>query len=564
MTSSEFSMSHQQLPFPKIQLASYYSNNASLGTAPAEQTASVNRRDFIKLAGIAAAPVITSQFPFQSPVAAQSLTSSERELLLLAIDVANDAGAHYADARIIRSQFEAVSTREQTITQIQNTDSFGINLRALVGGSWGFAATQVLTRDSVAAMAREAVTMASANNSVAPSQTTMAPVDIFPDANWVTPHSVDPFLIAIEDKASLLLSINEEALRVNNVRYASSSILSVKEERMSATSEGSLINQTFLRISPAVNLTAISDDGRDFQTRSAVVEPAGRGYEYVMGLELTGNAGRWAEEAAMKLHAAPIEPGKWDLVLHPSNLWLTIHESIGHPTELDRALGFEANYAGTSFIYPPEEVIGKLKLGPEFMQFVGNRTEFGGCATTGWDDEGVPAESWPIIKDGIFVDYQTTRDQVGLISDYTGIERSHGCAYGQDWESMPFQRMPNVSMLPGEEGFTQEDVIASTERGILVEGRGSYSIDQQRYNIQFGGQVFWEIRNGRKYQMLRDLAYVGRTPEFWNSLDVIGGSGTYYLGASFGDAKGQPMQVNAVSHGCPIALFRDIDIINTA
>ena len=508
--------------------------------------------------------VITPQFPFQSPVAAQSLTSSERELLLLAIDVANDAGAHYADARIIRSQFEAVSTREQTITQIQNTDSFGINLRALVGGSWGFAATQVLTRDSVAAMAREAVTMASANNSVAPSQTTMAPVDIFPDANWVTPHSVDPFLIAIEDKASLLLSINEEALRVNNVRYASSSILSVKEERMSATSEGSLINQTFLRISPAVNLTAISDDGRDFQTRSAVVEPAGRGYEYVMGLELTGNAGRWAEEAAMKLHAAPIEPGKWDLVLHPSNLWLTIHESIGHPTELDRALGFEANYAGTSFIYPPEEVIGKLKLGPEFMQFVGNRTEFGGCATTGWDDEGVPAESWPIIKDGIFVDYQTTRDQVGLISDYTGIERSHGCAYGQDWESMPFQRMPNVSMLPGGEGFTQEDVIASTERGILVEGRGSYSIDQQRYNIQFGGQVFWEIRNGRKYQMLRDLAYVGRTPEFWNSLDVVGGSSTYYLGASFGDAKGQPMQVNAVSHGCPIALFRDIDIINTA
>ena len=519
----------------------------------------------MKLAGITAAgPAIATRFPLHSPVAAQSLTSSERELLLLAIDAAKDAGAHYADARIIRSQFEAVSTREQTITQIQNTDSFGINLRALVGGSWGFAATQVLTRDSVAAMAREAVTVANANNAVAPAQTTLAPVDIFPDANWVTPHSVDPFLIAIEDKASLLLRINEEALRVNNVRYASSSILSVKEERMLATTEGSLINQTFLRINPTVNITAISDDGRDFQTRNAVIEPAGRGYEYVMGLELAGNAERWAEEAAMKLEAAPVEPGKWDLVLHPSNLWLTIHESIGHPTELDRAMGFEANYAGTSFIHPPEDVIGKLKLGPEFMQFVGNRTEFGGCATTGWDDEGVPAESWPIIKDGIFVDYQTTRDQVGLISDYTGIERSHGCAYGQDWESMPFQRMPNVSMLPGEEGLGQEDVIASTDRGILIEGRGSYSIDQQRYNIQFGGQVFWEIRNGRKYQMLRDIAYVGRTPEFWNALDVIGGSSTYYLGASFGDAKGQPMQVNAVSHGCPISLFRDIDIINTA
>lgn len=552
----------KQRPFPCNHLPSYYS--AQSRSRQAQQNL-VGRRDFMKLAGISAAsPIIAQQFPLASPVAAQSLTSTEREYLLLAIDVAKSAGAHYADARIIRSQFEAVSTREQTITQIQNTDSFGINLRALVGGSWGFAATQILTRDSVAAMAQEAVTVASANNAVAPSETQLAPVDVFPDANWVTPHSVDPFRIAIEDKAALLLRINAEALRVNNVRYASSSILSIKEERMLATSEGSLINQTFLRINPAVNITAISADGRDFQTRSAVVEPAGRGYEYVMGLELAGNAQRWGEEAAMKLQAAPVQPEKWDLILHPSNLWLTIHEAIGHPTELDRALGFEANYAGTSFIHPPEDVIGKLKLGPEHMQFEGNRTEFGGCATTGWDDEGVPAEAWPIIKDGIFVDYQTTRDQAGLISDYTGIERSHGCAYGQNWESMPFQRMPNVSMLPGTDGLSEDDVIAATDRGILVEGRGSYSIDQQRYNIQFGGQVFWEIRNGKKYQMLRDVAYVGRTPEFWNSVDVIGGASTYYLGASFGDAKGQPIQVNAVSHGCPMTLFRDIDIINTA
>ncbi|HCI87609.1 MAG TPA: hypothetical protein DHV53_03075 [Gammaproteobacteria bacterium] len=348
------------------------------------------------------------------------------------------------------------------------------------------------------------------------------------------------------------------------MRLSSSGILSVKEERLLATTEGSVVRQTLMRINPSISITAISPDGSDFQSRSAVVEPAGRGYEYVMGLELAANAQGWAEEAAMKLDAPGVEPGKWDLVLHPSNLWLTIHENIGHPTELDRALGFEANYAGTSFIYPPEDVIGKLKMGPEFLQFEGNRTEFGGCATTGWDDEGVPAEAWPIIKDGIFVDYQTTREQAAWISQHTGIDRSHGCSYGQNWESMPFQRMPNVSMLPGEESLSEDDVIAATERGILVEGRGSYSIDQQRYNIQFGGQVFWEIRNGRKYQMLRDVAYVGRTPEFWNSLDVIGGAQTYFLGASFGDAKGQPIQVNAVSHGCPISLFRDIDIINTA
>ena len=529
-------------------------NSAALQTG-------LSRRDFMRLSALAAASGLVLP---RRPVAAQSMTSTESELLSLAMDVARGEGADYADGRVIRTQFEAVGAREQMITQVQSTDSYGINVRALVGGSWGFAATQIFTRDAVANIAREAVAIARANNDVAPSTTVLAPVDIFPDADWVTPHSIDPFTIPIEDKAALLLRVNEEALRVNNIRFSSSSILSVKEERLLATTEGSVVRQTLMRINPSINITAISPDGSDFQSRSAVVEPAGRGYEYVMGLELAANAQGWAEEAAMKLDAPGVEPGKWDLVLHPSNLWLTIHESIGHPTELDRALGFEANYAGTSFIYPPEDVIGKLKMGPEFLQFEGNRTEFGGCATTGWDDEGVPAEAWPIIKDGIFVDYQTTREQAAWISQHTGIDRSHGCSYGQNWESMPFQRMPNVSMLPGEESLSEDDVIAATERGILVEGRGSYSIDQQRYNIQFGGQVFWEIRNGRKYQMLRDVAYVGRTPEFWNSLDVIGGAQTYFLGASFGDAKGQPIQVNAVSHGCPISLFRDIDIINTA
>ena len=529
-------------------------NSAALQTG-------LSRRDFMRLSALAAASGLVLP---RRPVAAQSITSTESELLSLAMDVARGEGADYADGRVIRTQFEAVGAREQMITQVRSTDSYGINVRALVGGSWGFAATQIFTRDAVANIAREAVAIARANNDVAPSTTVLAPVDIFPDADWVTPHSIDPFTIPIEDKAALLLRVNEEALRVNNIRFSSSGILSVKEERLLATTEGSVVRQTLMRINPSISITAISPDGSDFQSRSAVVEPAGRGYEYVMGLELAANAQGWAEEAAMKLDAPGVEPGKWDLVLHPSNLWLTIHENIGHPTELDRALGFEANYAGTSFIYPPEDVIGKLKMGPEFLQFEGNRTEFGGCATTGWDDEGVPAEAWPIIKDGIFVDYQTTREQAAWISQHTGIDRSHGCSYGQNWESMPFQRMPNVSMLPGEESLSEDDVIAATERGILVEGRGSYSIDQQRYNIQFGGQVFWEIRNGRKYQMLRDVAYVGRTPEFWNSLDVIGGAQTYFLGASFGDAKGQPIQVNAVSHGCPISLFRDIDIINTA
>ena len=516
----------------------------------------------MRLAGTSAAS--TALLANVKSVAAQSLTNFEKALLLYAIDVAMDAGADYADGRVIRTQFEAVGTREQRITQVQSTDSFGINVRALVGGSWGFSATQLFDREAISAMAREAVAVARANNAVAPSTTVLAPVDIYLDASWTTPHSIDPFSVSLDDKAALLLRANEEALRIDTIRFASSSILSVKEERLVATSEGSFIDQTFLRINPAMNITAISADGSDFQTRGATVEPAGRGYEYVLGLDLVGNAPRWAEEAAMKLQAVSVDPGDWDLILHPSNLWLTIHESIGHPTELDRALGYEANYAGTSFLHPPEEVLGNTRVGPDFMQFVGNRTEFGGCATTGWDDEGVPAESWPIIEDGIFVDYQTTRDQAAWIEAQTGITRSHGCSYGQNWESMPFQRMPNVSLMPGEQDLSEEDVIAATDRGIFIEGRGSYSIDQQRYNIQFAGQVFWEIRDGKKHQMLRDVAYVGRTPQFWNSMDVIGGDSTYFLGASFSDAKGQPIQVNAVSHGCPIALFRNIDIINTA
>ena len=447
---------------------------------------------------------------------------------------------------------------------MSSTDSYGIGIRALVGGSWGFSATRILTTDAVAETAKEAVEIAKINNRIAPSEVTLAPIDVVREVYWETPHEIDPFEVSIEDKAALLFQINEAALQTDGVNFISSGIQSVKEQRLLATTEGTLIQQTFLRINPSVNITAVSADGRDFQSRGNVAAAASLGWEYILGLDLPGNAPRWGEEAVMKLSATPVEPGTWDLVLHPSHLWLTIHENVGHPTELDRALGYEANYAGTSFLSPPEEVLNKLRLGPEFMQFQGNRTEIGGGATVGYDDEGVPAEAWPIIKDGIFVDYQTTREQAAWISDLTGITRGHGCSYGQTWARIPFQRMPNVSLMPGEDNYSEEDVIAATDHGIFIEGNGSYSIDQQRYNFQFAGQVFWEIKNGKKHRMLRDVAYVGRTPEFWNSLAMIGGEQTYELGTTFGDAKGQPGQSNAVSHGCPISLFRNATILNTA
>ncbi len=292
-----------------------------------------------------------------------------------------------------------------------------------------------------------------------------------------------------------------------------------------------------------------------------------RGYEHVTEARLVEQAPRWAEEAVQKLSAKPVEEGRHDLVLHPTHLWLTIHESIGHPTELDRAMGYEANYAGTSFLAPPERVLGKLRYGPEFMNVRADRSEPGGLATTGWDDEGVAPDDFFVVRNGLFNDYQTTREQAPWLESWyaqQGIPvRSHGCSYAQSWSDVQFQRMPNVSLRPGDQDLDWDDLIAATDRGIAIVGDGSFSIDQQRYNAQFGGQLFYEIRGGRITGMLKDVAYQMRTPEFWNSLDMIGGAGSYQLCGAFNDGKGQPSQSNAVSHGCVPSRFRQVSVINT-
>ena len=519
----------------------------------------LDRREFIKLAGAAG---VAAARPFQQTTA-PGPDAAEKDLVMLALDAVRSAGASYADVRITRGNTELVATRERQITNVSKNETYGIGIRALVGGSWGFAATRDLARNSVAAAARQAAAIARSNDRINPVKTTLASVQKFPDGRWMTPHEVDPFTIPIEQKAQLLFKTNEEALRVKGVRFVTSSISSIRESRLLGTTEGSLIQQTFFRIGPNVNVTAVSDDNGDFQTRNAVLAPRGAGWEYVLGLQMQENVLRWAEEAAAKLTATPVQPGLWDLVLHPSHLWLTIHESIGHPTELDRAMGYEANFAGTSFLSPPEKVLNKFRYGPAFMNIVGNRTESGGCSTCGWDDEGVPAQSWLIVDKGVFVNYQTTREMASWISNLTKVRESLGTAYGQDWASIPFPRMPNVSLQPNTQDVSEEDVIAATKHGIYIEGDGSYSIDQQRYNFQFGGQVFWEIKDGKRIRMLRDVAYQARTPNFWNSLALAGGKSTYRLGAALNDGKGQPQQLNAVSHGCPIALFRNVNVINT-
>jgi TldD protein len=339
--------------------------------------------------------------------------ASERDLALLALDAARSAGAVYADARVIRVLSESINTRERQITNVTKSESYGIGVRAFVGGSWGFSATSDLTRDAVAKAAREAVAIATANDRVAPAATRLAPVPKVPDGRWITPHVLDPFTVPLESKAQLLFRINEEALKVKGVRFVTSSADALKESRLLATTDGSLIQQTFIRVSPNVNVTAVAADNSDSQTRSGSEGPMGAGWEYVTGLELPARATRYASEAVAKLSAPAVEPGSYDLVLHPSHLWLTVHESIAHPSELDRALGYEANYAGTTFLAPPEKVLGKFRLGQSLMTFVANRTEAGGNATVGWDDEGVPATSYPIVDKGLFVSYQSaTREMI--------------------------------------------------------------------------------------------------------------------------------------------------------
>ena len=535
---------------------------------------SISRRDFVRSASAAAAlsaignradALATAPTIF---VPEHASIADFRELAMKALDAAKAAGAEYADVRIAQYRSQTVQTRERRVQGLADTETAGIGVRTLVNGAWGFAATADLTADSVTAIARKAVAQAKANRVALTKPIVLAPYGTPQKGTWRSPIKTDPFSIPIADKVALLLAANEAALKVKGVRFATSGVNFLREEKTFANSEGSFTEQTLFRCSPNLNITAVSEDNSDFQTRAAnEIPPRGLGYEHLVDSKLVENAPRWADEAVQKLSAKPVEVGRYDLVLHPTHLWLTIHESVAHPTELDRALGFEANYAGTSFVSPPEKVLGQLQYGSKLMNIQADRHQVGSLSACGWDDEGVAPDSYDIIKDGLFVDYQTTREQAPYLQWYYKKigkpAKSHGNSYAQFWSDVQFQRMPNVSLLPGEKDLVWEDLIAATDRGIAIIGDGSFSIDQQRYNAQFGGQVFYEIKGGKIVGMLKDVAYQMRTPDFWKSMDMIGGKRSYFLGGANGDGKGQPPQSNAVSHGCVPSRFRSINVINT-
>ena len=538
-----------------------------------------DRREFLKSAGgaTALAALGSALTPLKGiaqrlvPASADRLPPAMdpvvRELLLEALDEAKRGGAEFADARIARTRTASVRTREQQIVNVAEGDTMGLGVRVLLHGTWGFGASRELTRAGATAAAREAVAIARANRVPEADRVRLASTPVVPDGRWQTPHTIDPFTVPVEEKADLLLRTNAAALRAPNVRFVTSSMLFVKDEKSYASSEGTFTQQTAIRSWMPFTATAVSADRTDFQSRGEVIAPMGRGYEYLLEQKPVEQARLWGEQASEKLKAKPVQVGRYDLVLHPSHLFLTIHESVAHPTELDRALGYEANYAGTSFMAPPRQVLGQLKVGSPLMHIVGDREQAGSLAAIGWDDEGVKPDRFDIVRNGVLVDYQTTREQAPTLDWWYARQgkpvRSHGCSYAQHSSDIQFQRMPNVSLMPGEKDLSWDDLIAATDRGIAIYSRGSYSIDQQRYNAQFGGQLFYEIRGGKIVGMLKDVAYQMRTPDFWASLDLLGGKKSYELGGTFNDGKGQPSQSNAVSHGCPPSRFHAINVVNT-
>ena len=474
-----------------------------------------------------------------------------------ALQAARDAGASYADIRIADYRTQSMRAREQRIVSVSDDASSGFGVRVIANGTWGFAASSRLDAAEVVAVARRAVALAKTNSVMQREPVQLAPCQAHV-AVWNTPIRRDAFAVPLEEKVARLLSINAVALRQPGVSFVDSQFAFVREHKFFASSEGARIEQTLHRVNPACTVTSVDDEKGGFQTRSTYSDPRALGYEYIEDYPWEDDVRQAAEDARAKHSAPSVEPGKRDLILHPTHLWLTIHESLGHSTELDRALGLEANFAGTSFL--TLDKLKKFQIGSELVNVVAEKTAPGSLATAGFDDDGEQTHAWPLIENGMFVGYQLTRDQ----AHWVGEPHGHACAYAQSWKDVPFQRMPNVNLLPGKAKLSLDQLIASTDDAILLKGRSSFSIDHQRYNFQFSGQTAYQVKGGRVVGMLKDVAYQASTPAFWAACDALCSEEEYYVGGSFFDGKGQPGQANAVSHGCVPARFRQISVLNTS
>ena len=536
----------------------------------------INRRDFIQLSGLGLGSLLV---PIHGRASDQSSgpleISLKRALADAALENATASGASYADVRVGRYLNQYVFSREDRITNIVDTESMGVGVRVLVEGTWGFAATRALTTAEVVRATQKAIAIAKANKRLQTRPVQLAPVAAAGEVTWGTPIAKNAFDVPLKEKAELLLEVNAAALEAG-ASFASANLFQVNEQKYFASTDGSYIDQDIHRIWAPFTVTAVDRGTGAFRSRQAIGVPIGMGWEYLEPrkeeriegvtpryryaydvIEDARNAGRQAKE---KLTAKSVEPGTYDLVLDPTHLMLTIHESVGHPLELDRVLGYEANYAGTSFATLDKWRAGDFQYGSDRVQLIADRVQEHSLGRVAYDDEGVPAKSWDLVRDGVLVNYQAIRDQAHVI----GEEHSHGCCYADSWSSVQFQRMPNVSLKPGDESLSVEDMIKDVKKGIYIIGRGSYSIDQQRYNMQYGGQLFYEIRDGEITGMLEDVTYQTTTTEFWNSCAAICDESDYRLGGTFFDGKGEPSQISAVSHGCSTARFNGMKVINSA
>jgi len=542
----------------------------------------LKRRDFVQLAGLGAGALMMPyeltgrSIPAEALMAPGMDAAGKKLMADAALNTAKSLGATYADARIGRYLNQYVFTREDKVQNVVNTESFGIGIRVIASGTWGFASTNNVTEDGIKKATEQAVAIAKANSKIQKEPVKLAPVRPYGEVKWKTPIKKDFKEVPVSEKVDLLLSANATALE-NGANFVNSALFMVNEQKYFASTEGSYIDQDVHRIWPTFGVTAIDRSKGKFKSRQALSAPVGMGYEYMDGLaseKLEGPAGiklyknsydmvedatLGAQQAKEMLEAKSVEPGKYDLVLEPNHLGLTIHESVGHPLELDRVLGYEANYAGTSFATLDKWESKDFKYGSDIVNLVADKTQKGSLGAVGYDDEGVKCKKWDLVRNGVLVNYQAIRDQVHMIDQ----DESHGCCYSQSWNDVQFQRMPNVSLEPGTEKYSAQDMIKDVEKGIYIAGRGSYSIDQQRYNFQFGGTVFYEIKNGEIGPMLNDVAYQSNTQEFWNSCVKICDESDYRLFGSFFDGKGQPSQISAVSHGSSTSRFNEVNVINT-
>ena len=541
----------------------------------------MRRRDFVHLTGLGAAAAMLPSIPVWGnsvPLDAaldRIDPALKKRMSDVALNAARSRGATYTDVRIGRYLNQFVVTREDKVENIANTESYGMGIRVIANGSWGFAATDKMDNDSIAKAAELAVAIAKENSRLLTEPVQLAPQKGYGEVSWKAPIEKNAFEVPMKEKVDLLLSVNDAALK-GGANYANSILFLVNEQKYFASTDGSYIDQDIHRIWPTFFLTKIDAKSGKFETRNSLSAPMGMGYEYlearpqdkIQGVttlykgryDMLEDAKAAATQVGQKISAKSVEAGKYDLVFDPSHLWLTIHESTGHPTELDRVLGYEANFAGTSFLTLDKWQSKNFKYGSELVNIVGDKTQPGSLGAVGYDDEGVGTKKWDIIKDGVLVNYQAIRDQAHIV----GLNESQGCCYADNWSSVQFQRMPNVSLLPGKQQKSIDDLIKNVEKGIYIIGDGSFSIDQQRYNFQFGGQLYYEIKEGKITGMLKDVAYQANTQEFWNACSDMCDERDYRLGGSFFDGKGQPMQSSAVSHGCATTRFNGVNVINTA